>query len=81
MKAILALAVLAMAGSCFADRADDNAAYANRVGEERRTMFSTADKIKPETYRPDPSAYQSSKVDYTIVTLPSGKTATALTFK
>ncbi len=88
MKAIIVIAALAISGSCFADVYDDILATARRAGEDRRTMFASSDQFAADysrsasvTYRPDPSVYQAPKVDYTIVTLPSGKTATALTFK
>jgi hypothetical protein len=81
MKTIIVIAALAISGSCFADSQDEIMATVNRIDAANRARDVALDKIKPETYRPDPSVYQAPKVDFTIVTLPSGKTATALTFK
>jgi hypothetical protein len=84
MKAIIPLAVLAMVGSCFAAPGFEQ----KDLDRDLAKAQATSDRLQSsqtlhgwEAAKADPSAYQSSKVDYTIVTLPSGKTATALTFK
>jgi hypothetical protein len=81
MKAILALAVLAMSGSAFAGPifGNDPEAVTRYVKEtypepaSQRTIFASAPSNE--------QACKPSKVDYTIVTLPDGKTATGLTFR
>jgi hypothetical protein len=84
MKTIIVIAAMVISGSCFADSADDILAFVNRSAANREATYQSM-MSRPihgwEAAKADPSAYQSSKVEYTIVTLPSGKTATALTFK
>ena len=82
MKTIALLAVL-FAGNAFADTADDISARVHRMAADREAQYQAV-MSRPSALsevKADPSAYQSSKVDYTIVTLPDGKTASALTFK
>jgi hypothetical protein len=75
MKAILLLAVLAMAGSAFGGPlfGDSPDAVTKMVKENypapasHSTIFAAAP--------PNEQACKPSKVDYTIVTLPDGKTA------
>ena len=85
MKTIALLAVL-LAGNAFAQEyisaTDDAIARANRMVDAREAQFQrTMNAGKIETPRVSDDAVYGKGQDYTIVTLPSGKTATALTFK
>jgi predicted dehydrogenase len=83
MKTIALLAVL-FAGNAFAapgfEQADLDRDLAKAQAYADRMQSAPLNHLW-EAAKADPSAYQSSKVDYTIVALPDGKTASALTFK
>lgn len=85
MKAILALAVLAITGSAFADPIFTQADY-DRIHSENESLsryLASGPKMtdtipsNEEACRP----VKPTQVDYTIITLPDGQTASALTFK
>jgi hypothetical protein len=85
MKTIALLAVL-FAGSAFAQEyisaTDDAIARANRMVDAREAQYQRSmNAVKIETPRVSDDAVYGKGQEYTIVTLPDGKTASALTFK
>jgi hypothetical protein len=82
MKTIIVIAALAISGSCFATPGFEQKDL-DRDLAIARAHCDRMQKSEPshlwDAIIPNPSASQSSKVDFTIVTLPDGKTATALT--
>jgi hypothetical protein len=82
MKAILALAVLVMAGSAFGGPIFTQADY-DRIHNENESLsrYLASGPKMTDTIPSNAEACNPSKVDFTIVTLPDGKTASALTFK
>lgn len=84
MKAIIPLTILAMTGSAFAASPfwdSTKSSYDNLSSGLTPNVVTITDAPKLETPKvPDDAVYGKGQ-DYTIVTLPSGKTATALTFK
>lgn len=80
MKAIIPLAVMAMAGSAFADRADEILAHVNAISAENEALYQRIHTPIPDMSHINDAACKPSKVDYTIYTLPDGKTASALTY-
>jgi hypothetical protein len=82
MKTIALLAVL-FAGNAFAGPIFTQADL-DRITDENRRFSEGLSKHQATDYissAPSIEASKPMKVDYTIVTLPDGKTATALTFK
>ena len=83
MKTITFLTVL-LAGNAFAAPGFEQADLDRDLAKAQATC-DRMQKSEPshlwDATTPSPSAYQPSKVDYTIVNLPDGRTATALTFK
>jgi len=81
MKTIALLAVL-FAGSAFGAQvftdADVNEAIENQRRFREDIRSNATDLVSSQ---PSIEASKPMKVDYTIVTLPDGKTASALTFK
>jgi hypothetical protein len=83
MKAILALAVLVMAGSAFGASGVNVDDFVNEAMANSRRLHDDIRSNATDFVSSQPSieASKPMKVDYTIVTLPDGKTASALTFK
>jgi hypothetical protein len=81
MKAILALAVLAMTGSAFADPIFTQADL-DRIHSENESLsrYLASGPKMTDTIPSNEEACRPSKVDFTIVSLPDGQTATGLTF-
>jgi hypothetical protein len=80
MKTMLILLAMLVSGSAFAGELINifpSPIDIRTVDTTRQPIFTT------ETPRPviNQEAYQPSKVDYSIITLPDGKTATVLSFK
>jgi len=83
MKAIIPLAVLAMGGSAFAASPfwdSSKSSYENLSSGLTPNVVTITDAPKVETPQVSDDAIYGKGQDFTIVNLPDGKTATAITF-
>jgi hypothetical protein len=89
MKTMLTLIAMLLVGNAVAGGMSKvslaDAPVCNPTFDIRKCDITPGAVIPPSSPAPvsqvSPETYQSSKVDYSIVTLPSGETASVLTFK
>jgi hypothetical protein len=85
MKTMLTLLAMLMAGSAVAGVDISSVPSLNPTFDIRKCDITPGAVIPPSSPAPvsqvSPETYQSSKVEYSLVTLPSGETASVLTFK
>lgn len=82
MKTMLTLIAMLVAGSAFGEPIFTEEDM-HRISQENRAFYdrlSSGPKMS-DSIRSNDEASKPMKVDYSIVTLPDGKTASVLTFK